>query len=126
MAPIPEIQVTWDDPVVIQHTINQMKSYKAPGIDGWRAQELKLLPYVAICDLAKIFGVIWSSQMTPNQMLARTVLLAKNASPQTFSDGRPITILGYIPRLTSKLVADQLLKNWAQSWDPKIAGGLTF
>ena len=126
MDPMPELSVSWDDPEILLTTSSNMKSYKAPGIDGWRAQELKLLPRQAIHDLAKIFGVIWGTQLTPNQMLARTILLAKNASPQTFSDGRPITILGYIPRLTSKLIADQLLHHWAETWDPHIAGGLPF
>ena len=126
MEPIPQIPVSWDDPDLILTTIRNMKSYKAPGVDGWRAQELKCLPYPAICDLAKIFKTIWGSQFTPNQMLARTVLLAKVAVPQTFSDGRPITILGYIPRLTSKLIADQLLASWAKTWSPQIAGGLPF
>ena len=59
-------------------------------------------------------------------MLARVILLAKTAHPESFSDGRPITILGYIPRLTAKLVADQLLREWGNTWDPKIAGGLPF
>lgn len=59
-------------------------------------------------------------------MLARTVLLAKTANSSTFSDGRPITILGYLPRLTSKLVTDQLLAAWGKTWCPQIAGGLPF
>lgn len=103
-----------------------MKSFKAPGIDGWRAQELKLLPSLAIQHLADIFSQIWDSHMTPNQMLARTILLAKTANPMTFSDGRPIAILGYVPRLTSKLIADQLLAAWGKRWSPQIAGGLPF
>ena len=59
-------------------------------------------------------------------MLARVILLAKTAHPNSFSDGRPITILGYIPRLSSKLIADQCLAAWGKTWDPKIAGGLPF
>lgn len=59
-------------------------------------------------------------------MLARTILLAKTANPMTFSDVRPIIILGYIPRLTSKLIADQLLTAWGKTWRPQIVGGLPF
>ena len=59
-------------------------------------------------------------------MLARVILLAKTPNPETFADGRPITILGYIPRLTSKRVAAQLLREWGNSWNPQIAGGLPF
>lgn len=103
-----------------------MKPYKSPGVDGWRVQELKLIPWSAIIHLSQIFREIWNKEFSPNQMLARTVLLAKTLQPATFSDGRPITILGYIPRLTSKMVADQLLNSWGERWDSKIASGLPF
>lgn len=123
---VPEIPISWHKPDLVRDTIFRMKSYKAPGIDGWRAQELKLLPFQAIEDLTQILVQIWDAHFTPNQMLARTILLAKVMTPDTFSDGRPITILGYLPRLTSKLIADQLLSQWGRTWDPKIAGGLPF
>lgn len=45
-------------------------------------------------------------------------------NPQSIADGRPTTILGYIPRLASKLVADQVLAFWAATWPPEISGGL--
>ena len=108
LPPDPPRDMMWDDPHVIRTTIQRMKPFKAPGLDGWRAQELQMLPFKAIEDLASIFQVIWPTNLTTTQMLA--ILLAKTPSPETFSDGRPITILGYIPRLTSKLVADQLLR----------------
>lgn len=123
----PPVPLRWDDPDLIAQSIDRLKPYKAPGVDGWRAQELKLLPPEAIiADLAQIFHSIWPFSFTSNQMLARVILLAKTSSPQTFSDGRPNTILGYLPRLASKLIADQLLDAWSQSWDPGIAGGLPF
>lgn len=122
----PPISLQWDDPETVHLTISRMKSHKAPGVDGWRAQELKMLPWSAISHLANIFSSIWPTQFTPEQVLARTILLAKIPLPETFSDGRPITILGYIPRLASKMIADQLLHSWGQSWDPRIAGGLPF
>ena len=34
--------------------------------------------------------------------------------------------MGYISRLTSKIVADQLLSQWAQHWPSAISGGLPF
>ena len=129
IPPIPPrepISVVWDDPRVVRATIQRMKPFTAPGLDGWRAQELQMLPFRAIEDLASIFHVIWPTNLTATQMLARVILLVKITNPETFSDGRPITILGYIPRLTSKLVADQLLREWGKSWDPQIAGGLPF
>lgn len=71
LEPVPPIHVSWSDPVLVQQTIARMKSYKAPGIDGWRAQELKLLPYLAIQHLARIFDRIWDSQMTHNHKCSR-------------------------------------------------------
>ena len=122
----PPIRVSCDNPHFIKETIDKMKSYKAPGADGWRAQELKLLPFSAIVDLAALFTEVWPLAYDKSQMLARVILLAKTAHPNSFSDGRPITILGYIPRLSSKLIADQCLAAWGKTWDPKIAGGLPF
>ena len=126
LTPQPEVRVSWDDPILIKSTIVKMKPYKAPGVDGWRAQELKLVPWPAIIHLSEIFRAIWGKAFGVHQMLARTVLLAKTLQPATFSDGRPFAILGCIPRLTSKMVADQLLNFWGERWDPKIAGGLPF
>ena len=113
----------WDNlGLELMATIHKMKSYKAPGADGWRAQELKLVPFSAIIDLALIFDQIWPSQFqyTESQMLVHVILLAKVPHPDSFSDGRPITIRGYIPRFSSKMIADQCLAA------PKIAGGLPF
>lgn len=44
VPPRDPIPITCSDPHVIRSTIQRLKSYKAPGVDGWRAQELKLLP----------------------------------------------------------------------------------
>ena len=122
----PQVHIRYDDPHLIRDTIVRMKSYKAPGADGWRAQELKILPFSAIVDLSVLYGQIQQSAFDKSQMLARVILLAKNAHPNSFSDGRPITILGYVPRLSSKIIADQCLAAWGKTWDPQIAGGLPF
>lgn len=57
-------------------------------------------------------------------MQARTLLFAKKDKPESISDGRPITILGYLARLCSKLLSDQILQQWAERWPPEISGGL--
>lgn len=86
-----------------------MKSGTAHGICGWRVEELKKVPYIAIQDLVKNFQKIWPSGFPPSMMCARTVLLAKNSHPKGIQDGRPITILSVLVGLASKLVADQIL-----------------
>ena len=99
---------------VWKDTIRNLKNGKAPGIDFWRSEELKLLPDNALCDLKNIFSKkIWQRGMPPKMMIAKTVLLAKNDQPKSIADGRPITILATLTRLASKILADQLLRQLA-------------
>ena len=79
-----------------------------------------------ILDLAQAFNVLWPQGLSAHQLIARVILLAKRNPPTAITDGRPITILGYISRLTSKLIADQLLSQWASTWPSAISGGLPF
>ena len=126
IPPSTPLQVQWDDPDVLQQTIRRLKPFKAVGIDGWRAEELQSLPYEAVADLASILAVIWPTGLSAHQLIARVILLAKRQPPTAITDGRPITILGYLSRLTSKLIADQLLNQWATAWPSAISGGLPF
>ena len=41
---------------VWKDTIRNLKNGKAPGVDFWRSEELKLLPDNALCDLKTIFS----------------------------------------------------------------------
>ena len=118
IPPADPLPIVWSQPEVLQQTIAKLRPYKAPGIDGWRAEELRLLPPTAI------FSQICHQGLNRDHMIARVVLLAKRNPPEAIGDGRPITILGYISRLTSKIIADQLLRHWGQLWPAAIAGGL--
>ena len=110
---------------VWKDTIRNLKNGKAPGIDFWRSEELKLLPDNALCDLKNIFSKkIWQRGMPPKMMIAKTVLLAKNDQPKSIADGRPITILATLTRLASKILADQLLRQLAHHLPWQISGGL--
>ena len=124
IPPTDPLPIICDQPDVVQQTINRLKPFKAPGIDGWRAEELRLLPPSAVKSLAAIFSRLWSHGLSHDHMIARVVLLAKRTPPESIGDGRPITILGYVSRLTSKIVADQLLRHWGQLWPSALAGGL--
>ena len=124
IPPQTPLAITWTDPHLLTRTIQRLKPFKAVGIDGWRAEELQLLPQEAIHDLANIFAYIWPKGLSTHQMIARVILLAKKNPPTSINDGRPITILGYLSRLTSKLIADQLLSHWTQTWPSAISGGL--
>ena len=125
--PIPEFHFSVDleSLQVWKDTIRHLKNGKAPGIDFWRPEELKLLPDNALCDLKNIFSKkIWQRGMPPKMMLAKTVLLAKNDQPQSIADGRPITILATLTRLASKILSDQLLRQLADRLPWQISGGL--
>ena len=126
IPPTAPLTVRWGDPHLISQTIQKLKPFKAVGIDGWRAEELQTLPQAAIQDFATILASIWPQGLAPHQLIARVILLAKRVPPTSISDGRPITILGYISRLTSKLIADQLLNQWTYTWPSAISGGLPF
>ena len=120
------LTVSWDDPHIVMQTIARLKPFKAVGIDGWRPEELQSLPHDAIVDLTQTFKLIWPAGLSAHQLIARVVLLAKRNPATSITDGRPITILGYLSRLTSKLIADQLLGQWATTWPSAISGGLPF
>ena len=120
----PMLDLKYDDPKLLWDTIHRLKPYRAVGIDGWHAEELQRLTWSMIVDLARLLGAIWHKGLTPQQMRSRTLLFAKKERPASISDGRPITILGYIARLTSKLISDQILRQWSESWPVVISGGL--
>ena len=101
-----------------------MQSGKAIGYDGFRAEELHMLPLRAFEHLAHIVNVSLSSGISPKFLCARTVLLAKVAKPEGINHGRPITIFGVLIRLISKHMAKQILRHWARYMPISISGGL--
>ena len=105
-------------------TIKAMKSRSSAGFGQWRSEELKVLPDGAIEELIQIAQQVFDTSVPENLMHARMVLLAKRPVPRNFGDSRPITIMGVLYRLLTKLVADQLLSAWAPLMPPYIAGGL--
>lgn len=125
--PIPDFHLKADVESfqVWKDTVRHLKNGKAPGIDFWRPEELKLLPDNALFDLKNIFSKkIWQRGMPPKMMIAKTVLIAKSDNPKSIADGRPITILATLARLASKILADQLLTQLASQLPWPISGGL--
>ena len=98
-----------------------MKTHKAIGVDGWYSEELYQLAWHMIAELSHLLSNMWAQGLTAQQMQARTLLFAKCDKPQNMSHGRPITILGYLVRLSSKLFADQFLRRWALVWPPELS-----
>ena len=113
-----------DDPDLWYRTVQKLKPNKSTGYDGWSAEDLQLLPYSAIVHLCQISQRLWDGGFSVPYMQARTVLLAKIESVQHMGHCRPITILGQLYRLTTKLIADQILRRWAYTMPSNISGGL--
>ena len=118
------LDIKFDCPHLLWESIHKLKPYKAIGEDGWHAEELQALTWDMVVDLSSLLSRTWAHGHTTQRMQARTLLFAKKPRPESISDGRPITILGYLARLTSKLIADQVLKQWTTQWPPEISGGL--
>lgn len=120
----PPLDIRFNDASRLADSIRKMKSHKAIGADGWHAEELQALTPTMLDDLARLFEATWTHGLTSNLMQARTLLFAKCDKPKAINDGRPITILGYIARTTSKMISDQILQEWSNRWPPAISGGL--
>jgi len=118
------LKVVLDDPLIWQQTIAKLKNGKAFGACGWRNEEIKQLPPKAIVHLVSIFQKIFRHGFSKNMMQARTVLLEKIANPQGMQHTRPITIMGVLVRLASKIIADQLLNQLKAVLPLQIAGGI--
>ena len=118
------MDIKLDDPDLWYRTVQKLKSNKSTGYDGWSAEDLQLLPYSAIVHLCQISQRLWDGGFSVPYMQARTVLLAKIESVQHMGHCRPITILGQLYRLTTKLIADQILCRWAYTMPSNISGGL--
>ena len=121
---LPPINVVLDDVAVWEQTIAKLKPGKAAGYDGWYADDLKLLPKQAIHHLCQIASKGWQDGFNSHFMQARTILLAKTEKVEHMGHTRPITILGQIYRLMTKIAADQILNQWAYIMPPSISGGL--
>ena len=124
IPPKPEFEIKLDDSELLYETVHKLKSNKATGYDGWSAEDLKQLPKIAISHLSMICQKLWDCGFNKEFMQARTVLLSKVECVQHMGQTRPITILGQIYRLITKLIADQILKNWSTTLPSTISGGV--
>ena len=124
--PLPNIPIDFslNNPVLWKEVISSLKNNKAHGCCAWRHEELKLLPFEAIKDLAHIFSQVTLIGMSPASMTARTILLSKVPLPQSMNHGRPITILGVLYRLVGKVIFKQVAQAWCQALPFSISGGL--
>ena len=119
-----EMKVDLNDPSRWYKTIHKLKKNKASGYDGWTAEDLQLLPYHAVEHLCLICQRLWNEGFDHQFMQARTILLAKIDDVRHMGHCRPITILGQLYRLVTKIIADQILAFWAEHLPSDISGGI--
>ena len=121
---IPPIKIDLEDPQRWIDTIKRLKRDKAIGYDGWHNEDLQSLPESAIVHLSQIFKKLWGHNFNQNYMQARVILLSKIKEVQHMGHCRPVTILGTLYRLATKMIADQLLEAWSHRLPDTISGGV--
>eukprot|EP00438_Fugacium_kawagutii_P026178 Skav220536 [mRNA] locus=scaffold1629:218190:228022:+ [translate_table: standard] len=113
----------WENPHTLQNwrrAIKQLRSDSAPGVDGFAFFELKQLPDEVLQLLVDYVNTL---DFFPDwEMIARTVPLAKKQSNLQAKDSRPITILGSIYRIWSKVTCGALTQHLLRHCPPQITG----
>ena len=124
VPPRPEIQATLSDPSIWTRAISKLRTASARGTDSISAQELKLLPPVAIESLASLFATS-TRPFDDSFMNGLVAPLSKAGSEVPSRDRtRPITILPQLYRLWASVLCMQItyeLQSWAP---PEITGFL--
>lgn len=103
--------------------IKTTKTHSAPGVDGIRASELKMLPR----EMIKLLVEIMSSdpQLLPIQALVgRTIPLPKSWEVEDAGRTRPITILPQLYRIWGKVISTQAIKQLSYRLPGQISGFL--
>ena len=107
-----------------EQALKRLKPHRATGYDGFSPDELKELHGRPLEDLIALFAVAVDKGFPSHMARARVHTLAKCDSPQSFADGRPITIFATIYRLWSGIVARELLRAWATWLPASVAGSM--
>ena len=92
---------------------------RAPGPDGWTAEELRLWPPHHVATLTALFGAVERLGSWPTGLAAADVVLLPKPGgpPDQALQRRPITLLPVIYRLWARLRLPAV-KLWRSQWDP--------
>ena len=77
-----------------------------------------------LCDLVRIFSVVFSTGFGPGMMTAKTVLLSKVQTPLSMHHARLITILSCLYRLVGKFIFRIAADKWEDFFPMEVSGGL--
>ena len=100
----------------------RIRPHRATGYDGFSPSELKDIRGSQLQDLVALFDVAVRKGYPAHLARARVHTLAKVDVPESFSDGRPITIFGATYRLWASIVARAVLQSWS-AWLPDAVAG---
>eukprot|EP00973_Karenia_brevis_P040424 5586703-Karenia_brevis.AAC.1 len=90
----------------------------APGLDGWRVDELKVLPRVLLDHLAELLNLIEDTGVWPQALQQCAVSLIPKTGGSGPLDLRPISIMSSLYRLwAARRLQD--LKSWQEAWATK-------
>ncbi|KAJ3685462.1 hypothetical protein LUZ61_014626 [Rhynchospora tenuis] len=93
----------------IRRAVLGLANNKASGPDGLPNEFAKLQWDVLKLDLLEIFNSLHEGTLSlENHNLAHIVLIPKGENPTDLSSFRPISILNYLPKLISKVLANRL------------------
>ena len=114
---------------VLYEVIRSLKKGVAPGVDGWQAETLRLLPKRAIPALRYIYDCCVTWHCWPQQnMIVRTHMLPKDLDITsvipTTADWRPIALTSLWMRVWSKWQLMLLPAELLEKFSPSLTGGL--
>ena len=108
----------WED------ALRRLRPHRATGYDGFSPAELKGLTGRMLEDMIYLFDQVVRLGFPTHLARSRVHVLSKTDCPQSFSDGRPITIYSTMYRLWTSLLARSILHQWS-AWMPvEVAGGM--
>ena len=121
---LPQITLEMDSLEQWKNAIKSLKPGTSRGVCGWSSEELKMLTDPMLLDLMAIFHRIADVGMPSHLMWAKTVPLAKEKEVFSPSKTRPITVISLLYRLWGKVVSQQILSSWSQTFPAAITGFL--
>ena len=122
VSTLPTLSLDLSDYAVWHDVIKNSKSTSARGVDGWYMDEIKLLPAGIIKELADIFVSHEGHAFGQQDMQVITIPMGKVEDPEKPAQTRPITLLGMLYRLWSKVSSKILLKQLQHTLPESIIG----
>ncbi len=119
---LPQITLDIDQIDVWMEVIRNSKSNSARGVDGWYMDEIKTLPPNIIQALIDIFVQHEGQAFSEQDMKVITIPMGKVEIPEKPSQTRPITLLGMLYRLWSKVSSKILLRHLQKSLPESLIG----